>query len=53
MQPRLADTTEVIGTALASKAAGHGHRHIATEPSTLAPNPVVLERIPPASIPPR
>ena len=29
MQPRLADTTEVIGTALASKAAGHGHRRIA------------------------
>src|SRR5271166_1914711 len=40
VQPRLADTTEVIGTALASKAAGHGHRHIATEldrsPSTVA-----------------
>ena len=39
VQPRLADTTEVIGTALASKAAGHGHRHIATEldrsPSTV------------------
>ena len=39
LQPRLADTTEVIGTALASKAAGHGHRHIATEldrsPSTV------------------
>jgi hypothetical protein len=31
LQPRLADTTEVIGTALASKAAGHGHRHIADE----------------------
>lgn len=39
VQPRLADTTEVIGTALASKAAGHGHRHIATKlqrsPSTV------------------
>lgn len=39
LQPRLADTTEVIGTALASKAAGHGHRRIATElhrsPSTV------------------
>jgi hypothetical protein len=31
LQPRLADTTEVIGTALASKAAGHGHRRIAAE----------------------
>ena len=29
MQPRLTDTTEVIGAALASKAAGHGHRRIA------------------------
>jgi hypothetical protein len=29
VQPRLADTTEVIGTALVSKAAGHGHRRIA------------------------
>jgi Domain of unknown function (DUF6431)/Homeodomain-like domain len=39
VQPRLADTTEVIGTALASKAARHGHRRIATElnrsPSTV------------------
>jgi len=39
MQPRLADAAEVIGTALASKAAGHGHRHIADElqrpPSTV------------------
>ncbi|WP_219069214.1 helix-turn-helix domain-containing protein [Candidatus Mycobacterium methanotrophicum] len=39
VQPRLADTTEVIGTALASKADGHGHRRIATEldrsPSTV------------------
>ena len=39
VQPRLADTTEVIGTALASKAAGHGHRRIATaldrSPSTV------------------
>ena len=39
VQPLLAATTEVIGTALASKAAGHGHRHIATEldrsPSTV------------------
>jgi len=31
VQPRLADTTEVIGTALAGKAAGHGHRRIADE----------------------
>jgi transposase-like protein len=31
VQPRLADATEVIGTALASKAAGHGHRRIAAE----------------------
>lgn len=31
LQPRLADTTEVIGTALAGKAAGHGHRRIADE----------------------
>jgi hypothetical protein len=31
VQPCLADTTEVIGTALASKAAGHGHRRIAAE----------------------
>lgn len=30
VQPRLADSTDVIGTALASKAAGHGHRRIAT-----------------------
>jgi len=39
MQPRLADTTEVIGIALASKAAGHGYRRIATaldrSPSTV------------------
>jgi len=39
VQPRLADTTEVIGTALASKAAGQGHRRIADElqrsPSTV------------------
>src|SRR5574340_1031480 len=39
VQPRLADATEVIGTALASKAAGHGHRRIATaldrSPSTV------------------
>ncbi|UQX11310.1 helix-turn-helix domain-containing protein [Candidatus Mycobacterium methanotrophicum] len=39
VQPRLADTTEVIGTALASKADGHGHRRIATaldrSPSTV------------------
>ncbi len=39
VQPRLADTTDVIGTALASKAAGHGHRRIATalhrSPSTV------------------
>jgi len=39
LQPRLADTTEVIGTALAGKAAGHGHRRIADElrrsPSTV------------------
>jgi hypothetical protein len=31
VQPRLADTTEVIGAALASKAAGHGHRRIAAQ----------------------
>lgn len=39
VQPRLADTTEVIGTALAGKAAGHGHRRIAEDlqrpPSTV------------------
>lgn len=39
VQPRLADTTEVIGTALAGKAAGHGFRYLATEldrsPSTV------------------
>lgn len=39
VQPRLADATEVIGTALTSKAAGHGHRRIATaldrSPSTV------------------
>lgn len=39
VQPRLADATAVIGTALASKADGHGHRRIATEldrsPSTV------------------
>lgn len=39
VQPRLADATAVIGTALASKAAGHGHRRIAAEldrsPSTV------------------
>ena len=31
LQPRLADTTEVIGTALAGKAAGRGHRRIAAD----------------------
>ena len=39
VQPRLADATDVIGAALASKAAGHGHRRIAAElqrsPSTV------------------
>jgi hypothetical protein len=30
-QPRLADATEVIGAALAAKAAGLGHRRIATQ----------------------
>jgi hypothetical protein len=30
-QPRLADATEVIGAALAAKAAGQGHRRIAAE----------------------
>lgn len=39
VQPRLPDTTEVIGTALTSKADGHGHRRIATaldrSPSTV------------------
>lgn len=39
VQPRLADTTEVIGTALASKAAGHGHRHIATSPPSSIAHP--------------
>lgn len=39
VQPRLADATAVIGTALAKKIAGHGHRRIAAEldrpPSTV------------------
>ena len=39
LQPRRADSTEVIGTALARKAAGLGHRRIAAElgrsPSTV------------------
>ncbi|MGO9929498.1 MAG: hypothetical protein ACLPLP_26195 [Mycobacterium sp.] len=41
LQPRHADTTEVIGTALVHKAAGLGHRRIAAtlgrSPSTSAP----------------
>ncbi|MDD4866066.1 MAG: helix-turn-helix domain-containing protein [Mycobacterium sp.] len=41
VQPRLADATEVIGTALAGKAAGHGHRRIAT---TLDRSPSTVRR---------
>lgn len=54
-QPRLADATEVVGTALAAKAAGHGHQRIAADlgraPSTVrrwlrrARDPGHLERL--------
>lgn len=40
-QPRLADATEVIGAALAAKAAGRGHRAIAAE---LARAPATVRR---------
>lgn len=41
LQPRLADATEVIGTALAHKAAGMGHRRIAV---TLGRSPSTVRR---------
>ena len=46
LQPRRADSTEVIGTALARKAEGLGYRRIATRTAvyTASPHPGLRER---------